>query len=238
MSDEHARTERTRIRRLPKRAAYDRETIYGIVDEALVCHVGFVLDGWPFVIPMAVARWGDKLLLHGSTASRLMRHLAGGADVCVSITHLEGVVVARSVFDNSMNYRSVVVFGRARAITQDDEKLEALRVLVENLVPGRWGEARHPNAKELRATTILELPLDEASAKVRSGPPQDDEADLNLPIWAGEIPLRTVALTPVADPLLPRETSVPESVQRFRASRSPSFEVSSDSPRWLERESQ
>jgi nitroimidazol reductase NimA-like FMN-containing flavoprotein (pyridoxamine 5'-phosphate oxidase superfamily) len=221
MSDKRLGNDRTRIRRQPKRAAYDRETIYRILDEALIGHVGFVVDGSPYVIPMAVARRDDELLLHGSTASRLMRHIADGADVCVSVTHLDGVVVARSVFDNSMNYRSVVVFGRARPITQPDEKIAALQVLVEHLVPGRWREARHPNDKELRATTIIALPIDEASAKVRSGPPQDDEADLDLPIWAGEIPLRTVALSPVADPLLEQEMVVPESVERFRRGRFP-----------------
>jgi uncharacterized protein len=187
----------------------------------LTCHVGFVADGLPYVIPMVVARKGDDLLLHGSTASRLARQLATGTDVCVSVTHLDGVVVARSVFDNSMNYRSVIVFGRARAVTNSDEKLEALRVLVEHVLPGRWQEARQPSNKELRATTILELSLREASAKVRSGPPQDDEADLDLPVWAGEIPVRLVSLAPVPDPRLSAEIPVPQSVKRFRAARVP-----------------
>lgn len=209
--------DRTRVRRLPGRGAYDRETIYRILDDALVGHVGFVVDGLPYVIPMAVARKADALLLHGSSASRLTRHLGAGADVSVCVTHLDGVVVARSVFDNSMNYRSVVVFGRARPITDPGEKLESLRALVEHLLPGRWDEARQPNAKELRATSILAVPLDEASAKVRSGPPQDDEADLDLPTWAGEIPLRMTSLTPRPDPLMKGDTPVPESVTRFRS---------------------
>lgn len=215
---------RTRVRRLPSRGAYDRDTIYGILDEALLCHVGFVADGLPCVIPMVTAREGDDLLLHGSTASRLTRHLGTGADVCVSVTHLDGVVVARSVFDNSMNYRSVVVFGRARAITNSVEKREALRALVEKVVPGRWQEARQPSDKELKATTILAVPLEKASAKVRSGPPQDDESDLDLPAWAGEIPLRLVSLEPRRDPLLNPEIPVPQSVEHFRAARVPPAE--------------
>ena len=207
---------RTRVRRQPGRGVYDRDTIHGILDEALICHVGFVAEELPYVIPMAAARKGDDLLIHGSTASRLMRHLGTGADVCVSVTHLDGVVIARSVFDNSMNYRSVVVFGRARSITDHDEKLDALRTLVEHILPGRWREARLPSDKELRATTILTLPLANASAKVRSGPPQDDRADLDLPVWAGEIPLRMVSLAERPDPLLDREMAVPDSVARFR----------------------
>lgn len=208
--------ERTRVRRQPTRGVYERDTIYGIVDYSLICHVGFVSDGLPYVIPMVLARSDDHLLLHGSTASRLMRHLAIGTDVCVSVTHLDGVVVARSVFDNSMNYRSVVVFGKARVITDPGEKLAALRALVERVLPGRWEEARQPNDKELRATTILELPLAEASAKVRSGPPQDDETDLDLPVWAGEIPLRVQSLAPLPDPNLIDEIPLPVSVKQFR----------------------
>jgi nitroimidazol reductase NimA-like FMN-containing flavoprotein (pyridoxamine 5'-phosphate oxidase superfamily) len=210
-------SERTRVRRLPKRGAYDRDTIYRIIDDALIGHVGFVIEGAPHVIPMVVVRRNGDLLLHGSTASRLARHLTTGADVCVSITHLDGVVVARSVFDNSMNYRSVVVFGRASAITDPAHKLEALRTIVEHLLPGRWQEARHPSDRELRATTILALPLTEASAKIRSGPPQDDEADLQLLAWAGEIPLRVTSLEPVPDPLLSPDVSIPQSVKRFGA---------------------
>jgi nitroimidazol reductase NimA-like FMN-containing flavoprotein (pyridoxamine 5'-phosphate oxidase superfamily) len=207
--------ERTRVRRQPTRGVYDRDTIYRIVDEAMIGHVGFVSAGSPHVIPMVVVRRDDELLLHGSAGSRLMRHLATGAELCVCVTHLDGVIVARSVFDNSMNYRSVVIFGRARLVTDLREKAEALRTVVEKVLPGRWEEARQPSDKELRATTILVLPLEEASAKVRSGPPQDDEADLDLPIWAGEIPLRMESLAPLPDPLLSGEIQVPESVRRF-----------------------
>src|SRR5687768_2801512 len=153
--DHDTPTERTRVRRLPARGFYDRETIYEILDDALICHVGFVVDGSPFVMPMVSARAGDNLLLHGSTAGRLTRRLADGADVCVTVTHLDGLVVARSVFDSSMNYRSVVVLGKARPVTEPDEKLEAMRAITEHLLPGRWAEARHPNQQELKATTIL-----------------------------------------------------------------------------------
>ncbi|MDQ4059378.1 MAG: pyridoxamine 5'-phosphate oxidase family protein [Actinomycetota bacterium] len=214
---DHGPGSRTRVRRQPRRGFYDGPTIHGILDEALIGHVGFVMDELPYVIPMVVVRRGEELLLHGSAASRLTRHLAAGAEVCVCVTHLDGIVVSRSVFDNSMNYRSVVVFGRARTIIDEDEKLKALHAIVERLLPGRWQEARNPSDKELRATTILALPLTTASAKVRSGPPQDDAADLELPVWAGEIPLEIVSLDPRPDPLLGDDIAVPDSVARFRS---------------------
>ena len=210
---------RTRVRRVPERGHYDAETLNAILDEALVCHVGFVSDGTPYVIPMACARDGDRLLLHGSSASRMTRALAAGAQVCVTVTHLDGVILARASFDNSMNYRSVIVLGRAEPITEPAEKLEALRILTDRLIPGRWKEAREPNDQELRATTVLSLPITEASAKVRSGPPKDDEADLDLDVWAGEIPLRMVSLDPVPDPLLDPKIEEDTSVQRFRTER-------------------
>jgi nitroimidazol reductase NimA-like FMN-containing flavoprotein (pyridoxamine 5'-phosphate oxidase superfamily) len=215
-------SKRTRVRRIPRRGLYKRNEIYEILDGALICHVGFISDGFPHVLPMVAARSGNRLLIHGSTASRLTRTLAGGADVCVAVTQLDGVVVARAVFDNSMNYRSVVIFGRAHAVPEAD-KVNALKALVEHVLPGRWDEARGPNQKELRATTILALPIDEASAKVRSGPPQDDERDLALPIWAGEIPLRTVAAKPVPDPRLAPAIPLPASVEDFFATYSPSM---------------
>ena len=216
---------RTRVRRVPGRGVYHRAAIYTILDDALVGHVGFVSDGFPHVIPMAIARDGDELLLHGSSAGRLIRTLEGDAEVCVSVTHLDGVIVSRSVFDSSMNYRSVVVFGRARALTDRDEKLAALRVIADHLLPGRWEEARPPNEQELKATTILALPIDEASAKVRTGPPQDDEADVRHARWAGEIPIRTVSLPPQTDPRVPDEVAVPGSVHRFRQQRIPAIEA-------------
>jgi uncharacterized protein len=213
-------TKRTRVRRAPDLGNYDQGVIEEILDAALIAHVGVVGDNsQPFVIPMAVARDGDRLLLHGSTASRLMR-AAAGRDVCATITHLDGVIVSRTVFDSSMNYRSVVVLGQATPITEPEEKLDALRILVNHLIPGRWDEARRPNDKELKATTVLSLPLTESSAKIRTGPPADEAADLDLPNWAGEIPLRTVALAPIADPSMNEDLQVPASVDAFVAKHS------------------
>jgi uncharacterized protein len=206
---------RTRVRRKPDRGHYDRETIYRIVDEALFGHVGVVAGGLPYVTPMVIARRGDELLLHGSARGRLIRLVAAGCEVCVAVTHVDGLIVARSLFDSSLNYRSVVVFGQARPLTAPEERLGALRTIVEHVLPGRWGEARPPSARELRATAVVSVPLTEASAKVRSGPPQDSKADLGLGVWAGEIPLRVMALPPVADPLLTDEVPLPGSVARF-----------------------
>ncbi len=191
---------RTRVARLAERGRYDRETIEAILDQGRVCHVGFVVDGQPYVIPMGYARQGDRLLLHGSVASRMFRHLARGEPLAVAVTHLDGIVLARSQFHHSMNYRSVVVLGRARPIVDDAEKRAALAALVEHMVPGREADARPPTAQELAATEVLAVPLDEASAKVRSGPPGDDPEDLALPIWAGVVPLELVARAPVAAP--------------------------------------
>lgn len=180
------------MKREPQRARYDRETIEAILDEALICHLGFEVDGQPYVIPTLHARVGDRLYVHGSAASRLLRHLAGGAPVCVTVTLVDGLVLARSVFNHSVNYRSVVVFGTA-TVVEDDEKREALRALTEQLAPGRWDEARPPTEKELKATWILSLPLDEASAKVRTGPEEDEPEDLDLPVWAGVVPVHLAA---------------------------------------------
>jgi nitroimidazol reductase NimA-like FMN-containing flavoprotein (pyridoxamine 5'-phosphate oxidase superfamily) len=183
---------RNRVKRHPERGVYEREAIAAILDEALFCHVGFVVEGQPFVIPTIHARAGDVLYLHGSTASRMVRTLAEGVDVCVTATLLDGLVLARAVINHSMNYRSAVVLGRARVVDDAEEKLAALETIVEHIVPGRWQDARLPNEKELKATSVLALPLDEASAKVRSGPPKDFDADVELPIWAGVIPLSLV----------------------------------------------
>jgi uncharacterized protein len=182
-------SERTTVRRHPERGAYDRETIDAILDEGLICHLGFVVDGQPYVIPTIHARDGDVLYLHGSPGSRMLRELKQGIDVCVTVTLLDGLVLARSVYNHSMNYRSAVVLGRAREITDHEEKLHAMECVVEHVVPGRWAEARQPNEGEIDGTTILAVPLDEASAKIRSGPPKDFDEDLSLPVWAGVIPL-------------------------------------------------
>jgi len=180
------------VKREPQRARYDRETIEAILDEALVCHLGFEVGGQPYVIPTLHARVGDRLYVHGSAASRLLRHLAGGARVCVTVTLVDGLVLARSVFNHSVNYRSAVVFGTA-TLVEDAEKREALRALTEQLAPGRWDEARQPTEQELKATWILSLPIDEASAKVRTGPEEDEPEDLDLPVWAGVVPVHLAA---------------------------------------------
>lgn len=200
--EEFTPTQRTAIKRLPKRGVYDREIIYQILDEGLVCHVGFVVDSQPYVIPTAYGRVDDKLYIHGSPASRMLRTLQEGIPVCVSVTLLDGLVLARSAFHHSMNYRSVVIFGTASIVSQPEEKLEALHAFTEHIVPGRWEDVRQPNRNELAGTLVLSLPIVEASAKVRTGPPVDDEADYSLPVWAGEIPLRFVAGTPIDDPRL------------------------------------
>jgi nitroimidazol reductase NimA-like FMN-containing flavoprotein (pyridoxamine 5'-phosphate oxidase superfamily) len=180
------------VRREPQRGRYDRETIDAILDEALFCHLGFAVDRQPYVIPTLHARIGDRVYVHGSAASRLLRHARSGAPVCVTATIFDGLVLARSVFNHSVNYRSVVVLGTAIPV-EGDEKAVALQAFTEHLAPGRWAEARRPTPKELKATWILSLALDEASAKVRSGPPLDDEADLDLPVWAGVVPVHLAA---------------------------------------------
>lgn len=191
-------TERTQVRRLAKRGNYERETVHAILDEALICHAGFVVGGSPVVIPTIHWREGDTLYVHGSAASRMLRTLRDGVDVCVTVTLLDGLVLARSAFHHSMNYRSVVVFGKAREVT-GEEKMRALTSLVEHVVRGRAAEVRGPNEKELRQTLVLALPLDEASAKIRTGGPVDDEEDYALPVWAGVLPLTLTPQTPLAD---------------------------------------
>jgi uncharacterized protein len=193
-------TQHTTVKRHPERGAYDRATIDSILDEALICHLGFVADGRPFVIPTIHARDGDTLYVHGSPGSRMLRTAKDGVDICVTVTLLDGLVLARSVYNHSMNYRSAVVLGRASEVTGRDEKLQAMRRVVEHVVPGRWDDARRPNDGEIKGTTILALPLDEASAKIRCGPPTDDDADLELPVWAGVIPLRIEPSDPVPAP--------------------------------------
>jgi len=196
-----APSSRTRVRRAPRRAAYDRATVEAILDEALVAHLGFTdAEGQPYVIPTIHARVGDMVYIHGSTASRAIRTLAGGVPVCLTVTLLDGLVLARSAFHHSMNYRSVVVLGRAVAVAGAAERRAALDALVEQLVPGRTADARRPSAQELKATQVLALPLDEASAKVRTGGPVDDEADRDLPVWSGVIPLRLAPDIPVGAP--------------------------------------
>jgi uncharacterized protein len=208
-----APTERVRLFREHQRGAYDRETIDSILDAAMVAHLGFVHEGQPFVIPTLHARVGDSVYVHGSSASRTLRALTAGIPACLTVTLMDGVVLARSVFEHSINYRSVVVLGTAEAVTQPDEKLRALEAFTEQILPGRWEEARRPLAKELKATSILRMPLNEASAKVRTGGPEDGETeDAELDVWAGHVPARLVYGEPVADPLLRPGIAVSPSV--------------------------
>lgn len=216
MIETFPQTSRNKVQRKPARGHYDTTTIYPIIDEALICHVGFVQDGQPFVIPTLHARQGDRLLLHGSRASRLLRHVAAGGEVCITITLVDGIVLARSVFHHSINYRSVVIFGRGEVIDDADARLAALEAFTERLLPGRWQEARLPNAVELKQTAIVAVPIDSASAKIRSGPPLDDDADLDLPLWAGVLPIRQVVGQPQPDPALPTNIELPDSVRQYR----------------------
>jgi|SRR6185503_5188844 nitroimidazol reductase NimA-like FMN-containing flavoprotein (pyridoxamine 5'-phosphate oxidase superfamily) len=209
-------TERTKLKRLPKRGHFDRETVYGILDEGFICHVGFAPQGQPFVIPTGYARVDDKLYIHGSQASRMLRTLSGGLDACVTVTIVDGLVLARSAFHHSMNYRSVVIFGRAEIVEDPEEKMAALVALSEHIVRGRWADVREPNEEELIKTTVLELPLVEASAKIRTGPPLDDEEDYALPMWAGVIPLRLEAGEPINDPRLPEGIEVPKYARSYK----------------------
>jgi nitroimidazol reductase NimA-like FMN-containing flavoprotein (pyridoxamine 5'-phosphate oxidase superfamily) len=209
------KTKKTRIHRLPKRGHYDRETIYQILDEALICHVGFVEDEQPYVIPINFARVEDTIVLHGAKASRLLKHIEAGHPVCVEATIVDGLVLARSVFHHSVNYRSVVLFGTGRMVVDEQEKLAALEAVTEHVIPGRWKEARLPNPKELNATSVVSIRIDEASAKVRVGPPVDDEEDYNLPVWAGVLPLRELPLSPIQDELQSEEIPVPQYVADY-----------------------
>ncbi len=216
MSDLLQTTARTKLKRLPKRGSVERETIYQILDEAFVCHVGFTVDGQPYVIPTGYARVGDQLLIHGSAASRMLRALSWEADVCVTVTLIDGLVLARSAFHHSMNYRSVMIFGRAKIVSDEKEKLEALRAFTEHVVPGRWKDVRQPSENELKATLVLSLVIDEASAKIREGAPIDDEADYELNVWAGVIPLRLTAGAPVNDAQLKEGIAAPHYTSTYK----------------------
>ncbi|MDJ0591302.1 MAG: pyridoxamine 5'-phosphate oxidase family protein [Pleurocapsa sp. MO_226.B13] len=208
-------TQRSKLRRLPKRGSRERELIYSILDEALIAHVGFIGNNQPFVIPMAYGRKGDRLYLHGSSVSRLIKTLERGVEVCFTVTLLDALVVARSLFHHSMNYRSVVLFGKAQLVESESEKMTALQAFTEQMIPGRWQQARLPNSQELKATKVLSFPIEEGSAKVRTGPPSDDAEDYQLPIWAGELPLKVTADNPVRDPQLAPETPLPENLANY-----------------------
>jgi uncharacterized protein len=209
-------TDRTQVKRLPKRGHYERETVYSILDTAFVCHVGFSVDGQPFVIPTNFGRSGDTLYLHGSAASRMLKTLSDGVPVCVTVTHVDGLVLARSAFHHSVNYRSVVILGKAQLVEDLAEKMEALRIFTEHVMKGRWNDVRIPTEQELKATTVLSLPLEEVSAKVRTGGPIDDEADYALPVWAGVLPLETVAKAPVPDAQRKNDPPIPEYLKNYK----------------------
>lgn len=216
MSDSTLKSKKTAVKRLPNRGAYDRETIHAILDEAFICHVGFVVDGQPYVIPTGYARIGDDLYIHGSSASRMLRNLAKGVDVCVTVTLIDGLVLARSAFHHSMNYRSVVILGKAELVEDADEKNKALEAFTEHVIPGRWPEIRWPSELELKATSVLKLPIEEASAKVRTGDPKDDEEDYTMDVWAGVLPLGMDAGKAIADTRLASGIEVPDYVIMYR----------------------
>ena len=208
-----AKTAVNQVKRVPQRGAYDQATIYPIIDEALICHVGIVQEERPFVIPTLIARDGDEILLHGASSSRLMRHLGAGHEACVTVTHVDGLVLARSVFHHSVNYRSVVLFGNGRLVEAPAAKMDALARFTEKLIPGRWEDARQPNPTELKATAVVAIPIDLASAKIRTGPPSDDEEDYQLDIWAGLLPIRQQFLPPIPDPRLREQIPLPTYLQ-------------------------
>ncbi|MCG8311038.1 MAG: pyridoxamine 5'-phosphate oxidase family protein [Cytophagales bacterium] len=208
------RTERSRIKRAPKRGYYDRETIFRILDAGQICHIGFIHHNKPVVIPTIYGRSNDKLYIHGAAISRLIAVLEKGIDISLSVAHVDGLVLARSAFHHSMNYRSVVVFGKAKPVA-DADKTDALKIISDHLISGRWDEVRKPNTKELKATKVLEIEIDEASAKIRTGGPVDDKEDYDSDIWAGEIPLKITALNPVDDKKLVAGIEVPDSVRNY-----------------------
>ena len=215
MPESNSPTTRTRLVREADRAVYDRAAAYAILDQGFICHVGFVSDGQPFVIPTSYGRREDNLYIHGSAASRMLRNLAQSLPVCVTVTLLDGLVLARSIFNHSMNYRSVVVLGNAVLVDDPAEKLAALRILSEHILPGRWDDSRQPNERELKATSVLHVPIEEFSAKVRQGPAIDDEEDYSFPTWAGVVPLEMVAGKPIDDARLLPGKGVPAYIKRY-----------------------
>ena len=215
MSETQMPTARTRVVREADRAVYDRAAVYRILDEGFLCHAGFVVDGQPFVIPTSYGRKSDSLYIHGSAASRMLRQIKEGVPVCITVTLLEGLVLARSIFNHSMNYRSVVILGKATLVDDPEEKLAALRILSEHILPGRWDDSRQPNERELKATSVLRVPIEEFSAKVRQGPAIDDEEDYTFPTWAGVVPLEMVAGKPIDDARLLPGKEVPEYARHY-----------------------
>jgi nitroimidazol reductase NimA-like FMN-containing flavoprotein (pyridoxamine 5'-phosphate oxidase superfamily) len=219
MSETQMPTARTRVVREADRGVYDRETVHRILDEGFLCHAGFVVNGQPFVIPTSYGRKDASLYIHGTAASRMLRQMKEGISVCITVTLLDGLVLARSVFNHSMNYRSVVILGKATLVDDPKEKLAALRILSEHILPGRWDDARQPNERELKQTSVLRVPIEEFSAKVRVGPPIDDEEDYSLPTWAGVVPLEMVAGKPIDDARLLPGIESPEYSRHYTRKR-------------------
>lgn len=217
--DTYRPTARTRVKRRPQRAHYDRATVHQILDEAFLCHVGFVSEGCPVVIPTAYGRDGERLYLHGAPLSRMLTTLAQGVEVCVTVALVDGLVLARSAFHHSINYRSVAIFGRARVVAEPEAKRQALRTFSEHVIPGRWKDVREPNQKELDGTLVLEVPIEEVSAKVRSGPPVDDDEDMGLEVWAGVLPLELTAKSPIPDERMAAKVPAPDYVRRYSRQR-------------------
>jgi nitroimidazol reductase NimA-like FMN-containing flavoprotein (pyridoxamine 5'-phosphate oxidase superfamily) len=215
MSNIYEPTEQTTVKRLPARGVYDREVVHRILDEALICHLGFVIDGQPFVIPTIHVRVDETIYVHGSPASRMLRTLEQGVPACVTATHVDGLVLARSAFHHSMNYRSAVVLGTARVVDDQQKKFEALHALTDHLMRGRWEDVRQPSPDELRRTLVLEIAIESASAKIRTGPPLDEEEDYALPMWAGVLPLKWSATKPVPDSRLAADVPVPSYVTNY-----------------------
>ena len=201
---------RSNITRIRERGSYKKETIYKIIDEAYYCHISFVVEGQPFIIPTIHARIDDNIILHGAIASRLLKHVQAGSEICIAVTHVDGLVLARSIFHHSMNYRSVVLFGKGRLITEKVEKIKAAKAVTDHLIPGRWSDARQPNQKELNSTTFVSIKIEDASAKIRTGPPVDEEEDYQLPVWAGEIPILQVKQKPITDPKIEEYIDLPD----------------------------
>lgn len=208
-------TERTRVKRSPKRAVYEKQTIYEILDEHFLCHVAVIDGNFPVVIPTLYGRKEDRLYIHGASSSRLLNLLQNGSEICLNVTLVDGFVMARSVFHHSMNYRSVILFGKANLVPDGDEKIKALKIITDHIVPGRWEEVRSPNSKELKATKILSVPIHEASAKIRTGPPADEPEDYLLDVWAGVLPVRIKAEKLTPDPELKKGTAITPSIERL-----------------------
>ena len=201
---------RSKVNRIPERGNYDKETIYKIIDEAKYCHVAFTYQNQPFIIPTIHARMNNSIIVHGAKGSRMLKHISAGNEICIAITLIDAFVLARSVFHHSMNYRSAVIFGKGKLVDNKNEKLEALRIITEHLIPGRWDDARKPDEKELNSTSLVAINIDEASAKIRTGPPQDEKEDYSLPVWAGILPLSQIIKQAIADPLLDPAIKLPD----------------------------